>query len=165
MKAKHDERMLAIWQSIQHWLETYESCIKPNGTLNDLKLGGRHCALCHYDSNRSNPEFEKTAPPDKPLHVTCMHCPIYHYYGTIECIKTPYSDIYIKMLDYDHSQDQNWSDDDRRMLAGLVALEYDFLLEVAFAEYEKILLRKRAKNYKRVLTQQLNGYITKQIEE
>ena len=138
MKAKDEERMLAIWQSVEHWFENYEIAINPNGTPDDLQIGSKHCALCHYDSNLSNPTYPETAPPDKPRHVTCTYCPIYHYCGSVECINTPYSDVNRAIDNYYEYPDYPWNDDNRRFLAGLVENEYGFLVDVAFAEYEEI---------------------------
>ena len=138
MKAKHEERMLAIWDSITHWLENYEIAMKPNSAPDDLQTSSKHCALCHYDSNFSNPTTEKTKPPDQPIRITCMHCPIHDYCGTTVCKKTPYWDVHEAIEDYFDEPNYDWSDDDQRRLAGLVALEYSFLIDVAFAEYEEI---------------------------
>ena len=138
MKAKHEERMLAIWQSVEHWFENYEIAVNPNGTPDDLHLGGRYCALCHYDSNLSNPTHEKTNPPDEPVRWTCVHCPIAGYAKKIECRNTPYPKIDQVIQDYYGSPNYTWTDENRRILADCVALEYGFLVDVVFAEYEEI---------------------------
>jgi hypothetical protein len=68
------ETLVALKTSIQHWEEMSNIT-----SLNEIKIGARHCALCQLFNT-----------PDDSCRETCVGCPVSARTGTTFCLNTPH---------------------------------------------------------------------------
>ena len=108
----NDQQTLALWQSVEHWLDNYENPM-------EARSHGEDCPLCRlYYKGQENDEGE---------FRNCLGCPIFEATDLENCWDTPWHPADYALHIYQLSP----TTDDKPQTLRAIEAEYRFLVELA----------------------------------